>query len=202
MPNAAWRGGVDPDRVRTELERAVASSTREFETARSSPHPIPRSLALALALGEKPDERVSQAMVKLLQDRADPGQGQKPEELAAARTKQAAEFQKATAGASEFALAWAVFHAAAMVVHPTPADLVFYDGLLRGRQSDPLYIETLLLRRLADRGVRRVRHGVASRSGSTGSRGGSLRRAGIQPAAVVLTTPSLARYGRTGASPG
>ncbi len=146
-----WRGGVDPDRVRTELERAVASSTREFETARSSPHPIPRSLALALALGEKPDERVSQAMVKLLQDRADPGQGQKPEELAAARTKQAAEFQKATAGASEFALAWAVFHAAAMVVHPTPADLVFYDGLLRGRQSDPLYIETLLLRRLADR---------------------------------------------------
>ena len=94
---------------------------------------------------------MAQALTKLLQDRADPGQGLKPDDLVAARAKQVGEFEKATQGASKFSLARAIFQAAAADVDPTPADLVFYDGLLRGRQPDPLYIETLLLRRLADR---------------------------------------------------
>ncbi len=147
---ASWRGGGDPDRVRADLAAAQGAATRDFEASRSFPHPVPRSLALAQALGERPDDRVAQAMARLLQDRAAPGDGLKPEELAAARAKQLAEFPKAVRGSSEFALAWAVFQAAAAAVRPTPADLVFFDGLLRDRQPDPLYVETWLLRRLAD----------------------------------------------------
>jgi hypothetical protein len=147
---AAWRGGGDPDRIRTDLAADQGAATRDFEANRSFPHPVPRSLALALALGEQPDDRIAQAMTRLLQDRAAPAEGLKPEELAAARGKQLAEFQKAAQGSTEFALAWAVFQAAAAAVRPTPADLVFFDGLLRDRQPDPLYVETWLLRRLAD----------------------------------------------------
>jgi len=146
-----WGRGGDPDRIRTELTTAIGPLTRDFEAAQSSPHPVPRSLAMAFALGEKPDERVSLAMAKLIQERSDPGAGLKPEELAAARAKQVADFQTVASGATEFALARAVFDAAATAVRHTPADLVFLDGLLRVRQPDPLYVETLLLRRLADR---------------------------------------------------
>ena len=141
---------ADPARIHAELTRVLESLSRDYEAARSLPHPVPRSLALAAALGEKSDERVSLAMTKLLEDRADPGEGLKPDELAAARAKQLVEFQKATAGSSDFAFAQAIFHATTSS-RQMPTELIFLDKLLRVRQPDPLYIETLLLRRLADR---------------------------------------------------
>ena len=145
----SWRGGGDAERIHNQLTKEMESLTRDYETARLFPHPAPRSLALAFAFAEKPDERASLAMTKLLQERADPGAGLKPEDLAAARAKQVAEFQKATAGSSDFAFAQAVFHAANSA-RQMQAELIFLDNLLRVRQPDPLFVETLLLRRLAD----------------------------------------------------
>ncbi len=146
----SWCAGGDLDRIHNHLTKEMESLTSDYETARLLPHPVPRSLALAFALGEKLDERVSLAMAKFLEDRADPGEGLKAEDLAAARAKQVAEFQKATAGSSDFAFAQAVFHAANSA-RQMPAELIFLDNLLRVRQPDPLFVETLLLRRLADR---------------------------------------------------
>jgi hypothetical protein len=146
----SWRAGGDPARIHAELTNIVESLSRDYETARTLPHPVPRSLALAATVGEKSDERVSLAMTKLLEARADPGEGLKPDELAAARAKQLVEFQKATAGSSDFAFAQVIFQAVT-ASRQTPVELVFLDNLLRARQPDPLYIETLLLRRLADR---------------------------------------------------
>ncbi len=146
---AAWRGGADPDRLRDDWTAAREVAIRELDAERSFAHPGPRSLALAEAMGEPTDDRVAQAMTKLLRDRADPGAGLKPEDLAAARARSIAEFRKAAEGSSPIALAGSVFRAAADAVRPSPADLQFLDGLLRDRQPDPLFVETWLLRRLA-----------------------------------------------------
>ena len=149
LAESSWRGGADPERVRAELAARQAALAREFEAERSFPHPVPRSLALAGALGEPPDDRIALALTKLLRDRADPGVGLKPDELAAARARALAEFQKVAEGSGDFALARAVFQAAAAAPRPSPGDLQFLDGLLAGRQPEPRYVETWLLRRLA-----------------------------------------------------
>jgi hypothetical protein len=146
----SWRGGGDSARIQAALTTVSESLSRDYDAARLLPHPEPRSLALAAALGEKSDERASLAVAKLIRDRADSGEGLKPDELVAARAKQVSEFQKATAGSSDFAFAQAIFHATTSAWH-MPAELVFFDKLLRVRQPDPLYIETLLLHRLAKR---------------------------------------------------
>ena len=125
-----WRDGADPARIHAELTRVLESLSRDYEAARSRPHPVPRSLALAATLGEKSDERTSLAMTKFLEDRADPGEALKPDELAAARAKQLVEFQKATSGSSGFAFAQAIFHATTSS-RQTPTELIFFDKLLR-----------------------------------------------------------------------
>jgi hypothetical protein len=147
----AWRGGGDARRIEERWKAALGPLTREFDQSRTLPHPVPRSLALASAFGEKPDDRASEAVAKLLKDRADTLAGPKPAEADAAIAKLSDEFHKATRPATEFALASAVIQSVRPDVQPVPADVVFLDGLLRARQPEPLYVETLLLRRLSAR---------------------------------------------------
>jgi len=166
-----WRGGVDPARIQQDRMGDLAISQKLLETIQATPRPRPVSLAMAAAHGWKQNPAVSNVVTDLLAKRAAsakpaaPGattpETAKPEaakaEGAAAKAGAAkpepgetvGTFVEKTRDASMFDLAGAIFDAARKT-EPTRETILFLDGLLRDQQPEPLYVETLFLRQLAD----------------------------------------------------
>ncbi len=146
---SAWRSGGDAGTLRDRWLAEADKLAPMIDRVRIIPHPSPRSLALTVSLGARPDEAIAAALADLLATRDMIPTGSKPEEIEAARAKRLADFAAKVKDKSDVALALAVFEAAAALDRPTPENILFLDGLLRARQPDPISIETRFLRRLA-----------------------------------------------------
>ncbi len=153
-----WRGGMWNAR-QDGFKKDLADLNLELDQARAMTHPKPRSLAAAVALGEKPagswlvPTPVADALNKLLFELND----KKLLTLTDEKSPQFAEkkklldaFPKAIEGKPDFDLALAVFQAAVGDPNPTPEEIRLLDELLKARQPRPGYVETLFLRRLAE----------------------------------------------------
>jgi hypothetical protein len=142
---AQWRGGVDPAQVRGSLKQALLQ-LQKHRAEIKPPLPEARSLAQAVALGERPDEALTASCKEVLAQ-LPALQGLKAEEAAKARAKLGEELQAKLKGKSAFAVAWSAVELAATDGPPSADQLRLLDGLLP--RDRPAYVETLLLRALA-----------------------------------------------------
>lgn len=145
-----WRGAADPAPVRAVLAAALAALRPRFEPLRSFPRPRPASLALEEAAGRTPDAAAFTALKALLATRAAPAAGQKAAEAEAEATRSIAGFFGTLKPTTDFDLDAAAFRLAADPREPDRATLGFLARVLRTRHERPLYVETEVLRRLAD----------------------------------------------------
>jgi hypothetical protein len=143
----SWRGGVNPDQVRQNLQDRLNSLRQQ--AARVPPRPPPYSLALAAAGGEKPDEALTEAVATWLSQAEGQTRNLPLDKAEEARGKLVAMSGETLKAKSAFALAWAVFEAAVSDPSPTPERIRLLDSLLRARQPQPLFVETVFLHRLA-----------------------------------------------------
>ena len=144
-----WRAGVPEAAIRRDLASRLPDFQRRLDLAQALPEPQPRSLGLAESLGWKPDAAVAATVRELLVKRAEALQSAKPGQAEAAECALVADFAKKTSTTPDRDLAWAVFGAAADDNDPRPETIRFLDGLLEARQPQPLFVESLFLRRLA-----------------------------------------------------
>jgi hypothetical protein len=147
---------VDAASLNGQLGERLADIERnEARDLAQVPHPPARSLAVALARGEKPPEiQAVEALRGLAKEAVEVAAEAKKAKDPAAVT---AAFQKKLDAVRKpfekkpFALHWVVFEAAADDPALDADRLRFYAGRLTDwDQDDPRYAETLLLRRLAD----------------------------------------------------
>lgn len=145
-----WRGGVDADRARADLKARLDVLRARDERIRSNiPRPSPRSLALAVVAGAKPDATlVADLKAVVIGIEQIPRDG-KPEDAAKAKQKLLQDFQTKHKAKSYFDIAYAVFETLADETEPTAEVVLALDGLLLQRQTAPIYIETYFVRQLA-----------------------------------------------------
>lgn len=145
-----WRGGVDLTRVQNDLRDRLEQLKNQFALAQSLiPQPQPRSLALAVALGQKPDSGVTKDLQDLLTTIDQQAREMKPEDAEKAKPKLLQAFFEKIKAKTHFDLAWAAFQVAADEVVPSRDNIRFLDQLLQRQQPQPKYVETLFLHRLA-----------------------------------------------------
>jgi hypothetical protein len=141
-----WRSGVADDLVRKDLEKEIAELKRQDALARAELPPLPRrSLAQAIAQGQKPNPATKEALKKLLSRLEEAGPNPKAEEakmLLEERKKFLKDKDK-----DELDVAAAVFDEA-LPSSSRPKRLQFLYELLREVQPEPRYVETLWLYRL------------------------------------------------------
>jgi carboxypeptidase family protein len=134
-----WRSGVSGARNQANRSRQADISVRSFEELVRRQQVEPYSLRLAVAQGRQPDQEVVAALAKAMA-------AQGPE-----AAKAVAAFAAATQGKSPFDVAWPVFQQALADPAPTAERIAWFDGLLHPTEPEPRFIETLCLRRLAQR---------------------------------------------------
>lgn len=145
-----WRGGIDITRVQNDLKDRLEQLKSQAELARGlMPQPQPRSLALAFALGQKPDRTVSKDLQDLLTTVEQQAREMKPEEAEKAKPKLAQAFLEKIKNKTHFDLAWAAFELIADEANPSRDVIRFLDQLLLRQQPQPRYVETWFLHRLA-----------------------------------------------------
>jgi hypothetical protein len=133
--------GVDASEMTARLARAETRLKKVRE-----PLPDAPSLGLMAALGRPPDPEVA----ALLKDQLDPDRTAPPD--TARPTPSAAppvSLTEALKGKTSYDVAAAVFELAADDPAPRPERLRLLDAVLRAREPQPQYAETLWLRRLA-----------------------------------------------------
>jgi hypothetical protein len=152
-----WRGGMDLERLKRDLEggqgpvdrfQEQLKQAREFFLGSSRPLSEVRSLTLAQALGQKPDPAVVAAVKETLVKAADISKG-KPEEVNAALKKLIDEFKEKYKG-KQFDVACATFEQAKDDANPTADKIRFLASLLQAQDPQPRYVETLAIYRWAD----------------------------------------------------
>jgi hypothetical protein len=145
-----WRGGVDPARIRQDRIANLSTYQKVREMVQTTAQPKPASLAMAAAQGWTQDPAISAAVNDLLAKHAAPvAPSGSPAKAANTEAADAvAAFAEKTQGASMPDLAGACFDAARQA-QPTRETILFLDRVLRDRQPEPLFIETLFLRQLA-----------------------------------------------------
>lgn len=168
-----WRAGLDPTWIQDDLKDRLDRLQQQLARAKAFAQPEPRSLAMAAAQGEKPDDGVMAAVKELLA-KAGETSTLKPDEAEKARAKLIAECidklkdksqlqpKPAAAAKSEgtaapkpgpathFEVAWAAFELAAADPNPSLENIGILARLLRAHQPQPRYVETLFLQRLAE----------------------------------------------------
>jgi hypothetical protein len=150
-----WRGGAETT-ARERLDARRKELQQQLERGRQIPAPInPRSLGIALALGQKPDDDVTIALKKLILLRNAPLGDRKPDDVKKTIAEAQADFLTKTKDRSDFALAWAAFEAVA-ADRPRPGTFRFLDSVLaearvaRKLLPQPLFAETSFLQDLAE----------------------------------------------------
>jgi hypothetical protein len=150
----AWRGGAGLAAVESDQLAAFAALQAEIARARTVPHPEPQSLALAAAFGASGDPALEKGLRALRTKLAAPPQDPRPGEGARERVQLARAFASQVEGLSTFARGQPVFEMVAADEDPTPEKLIPLEAVLRHRtELQPRYVETLLLRRLAEMGA-------------------------------------------------
>jgi hypothetical protein len=178
----AWRGGVKAELVQERLAASLALARRQLELQEKWPRPQPASLASALALGEPKDDALADTIREFLSRSLQQTHGLKADEAEKVRAALLADFrEKALAKVSDFALAWAAFQTAANDPAPQRETLQTLDRLLRFRQPRPQFVETLLLRDLAESQVTRKPAIVRQCLRAVGLGQKALARQAIQP---------------------
>lgn len=142
---SAWRNGADPNRLRPELEQTIGRCEALFEKLTAVSFPRAVSLALERALGRQAAPEVAQAIRDLVAKRATLPPAEKPMDAEAADARLIAEFFSGLKSATDFDLASAVLEASASSREPSADLIAFLDRLLRVRQPQPLYVESLRL---------------------------------------------------------
>src|SRR5262249_24065146 len=131
-------------------DKRPSSKTKLRKPGRGVPHPPARSLALAGAQGQKPDPAVGVAVRDLLVKVAEQTRTAKPEDADKITKQLADELLAKLKGKSHFELAWAAFESAVNEPNPTSHTIRLHDYLVHSQQPQPQYVETLVLRRLAN----------------------------------------------------
>jgi hypothetical protein len=146
-----WRGdmGPDPERIKQTLEADLREFKRQLQQAQSVRRPEPRSLAQAVARGRQADPKVVDALKDLLAKLGELA-AMKPEEAKKAQDKLLGDFLVKMKKQPHFDLAWAAFEQALADDNPTPEKIRLLDDMLVAQQSQPQYVETLALHRLAE----------------------------------------------------
>ncbi len=144
----SWRAGADAARIEAFLEAELATFGKYQEKLRATPRPDPHSLAVLIAAGVEPDPALVsevQALAKRL-TLASTGAAS-----GAVEKKPSADEGPLTAAkdASDRDLALAVVRVAAELPEPSSKVVIALDNLLKARGA-PQFVETLVLRRLAD----------------------------------------------------
>jgi hypothetical protein len=145
-----WAEGRDVGRALKDFEEQLALIMQAPGAPPALP-PAANSLGLAAALGNRPDAElatlVRRLLAAVLQAQAP---GHTPQEAEKARLAAQAEFVEKCKGKSDFQVADAVFAAAAGEEGSRPPGIRFLNTLLAQVQPRPLFMETLLLRQLAN----------------------------------------------------
>jgi hypothetical protein len=145
-----WRGGVDADRVRTDLKARLDVLRARDERIRAVlPRPTPRSLAFAVGMGMKPDPAVLTDLKAVVLGFEQIPKGAKPEDATKAKQKLLTDFQTKHKAAPYFDIAYAVFETLADETELTAEIVLALDGILLQRQPAPTYIETYFVRQLS-----------------------------------------------------
>jgi hypothetical protein len=147
---SAWRGGEALGTVESEQLAAFETVLGEIAKARTVPRPEPQSLALAADFGETADPVMDKGLralqAKLKGAARDPKTGEPREHL-----ELASAFATQIEGLPAFARARPVFEAVTAEERPTRETLLPLEAVLRHRtELQPRYVETLVLRRLAE----------------------------------------------------
>jgi len=145
-----WRGGRAPEEIQSDLRAHLEKLRGELRSGHATlPDANPFSLA-QLNDGQPLADAATarKALKKLLDDVAAKTQNQPPEKAAAARSSLIDAFGDKTKKLPDAAIAVATVDE--LTDRPPAAKRVkLLDDVLRRRQPQPLYVETLLLRRLA-----------------------------------------------------
>ncbi|WP_406695657.1 carboxypeptidase regulatory-like domain-containing protein [Singulisphaera sp. Ch08] len=156
---ADWRGGVDLARIRQDRMANISIYEQLLTKIQSTAQPKPTSLAMAATQGWNQDQAVAAAVNDWIAKQAAPAKVETPEAAKAVSTKSetakpgtvdtAAALDAKIKGASMLDLAGAIFHAASEA-EPSRETILLLDGLLKDQQPEPLFVETLFLRQLAE----------------------------------------------------
>ena len=143
---ARWRAGIPV----AQVERDLADQWDRFQRRLAEARALPRLPVRTLAGEPKPDEKVRTALRDLLAKvrAAERAPGAKPEEVKQTRAKLVEEFLSQVKEISPVMLAQAAWDQAAD--DPDAETIRLLDHLLRARQPQPEYVETLFLRRLVE----------------------------------------------------
>jgi hypothetical protein len=146
-----WRGGANADQVQRDLAKEMADLDVQARNARGAdPRIEPRSLARAMPVAPKALVPLKEELKKILATLGPPLPGVKPEEAAAALLKSRKDFLAKFEKKTPADLAWVLFDTAVQENTPVADRIHFLADLLQEAQSKPLFVETLLLRRLDD----------------------------------------------------
>ncbi len=140
---ADWRGGADAATLQRERLAELTPLTERLKQGRTVPHPEPRSLALAAALGARPDAAVAGVLRDFFKKPAVPAKPGEPD-------KALADLIEALKPQPHLDVASAAFAHLAANAAPAPEKVRLLDDVLRAQESEPRFVETLFLRRLAD----------------------------------------------------
>ncbi len=142
-----WRGGVPRVEIDARRLAPLESIEQALGRIRRPLRPAPGSLELARSFGAKPDAALVADLDKILKARADKSKPLKPDD----ERKLVDDWYARAAAKGDFPFAWAVVEAAAADPAPSPQSLVFLDDLLARKFPNPTSVETMSIRRLADR---------------------------------------------------
>ncbi len=146
-----WRQGGDPAAIQRRVQNQLQRFQQEQTAAQqATPQPAPRSLAEVAPGSSKTFGKTTAALDELLSQFSAQTASLPADKAAAVKNKLIAAFEEKTKDAPASELAAAVFHAALEQTMPTPDTLRLLDSLLRRRQAQPQYAETMFLRWLVE----------------------------------------------------
>ncbi len=146
-----WRGGLgnDPERTRKALEGDRQNVQGQLDAVGLSP-PAPQSLVVEGKRGNTPDPAIGDAVKSLVKLRLSQPENAKPDDIEKAVGKPRQELLDKLKGKPHYDLAAAAWAEALADEVPTLDKIKFLDDLLRRQAAEPVYVETLFLRRLVD----------------------------------------------------
>ncbi|HWG44850.1 MAG TPA: carboxypeptidase-like regulatory domain-containing protein, partial [Gemmataceae bacterium] len=146
-----WRGNYDPERVQTELQDQRTRLQKEMDQARRAISRPDTVRSLALVSQKRPADNAFIADLKnLLLQMEVQTQGLKEDKAEGIKSKLTNAFLDKAKGRTALELAQAIFAVGVADPNPRPQRIRLLWQLVATRQPQPVYVETLFLRRLAD----------------------------------------------------
>ena len=146
----AWRSGASEQVIEKDLGDQLEQLKRHWGEVRKRAHPQPRTLGLESMLGFKPDLALAEELRVLVDALIEATLNTKDAEAAKSQNTKIEAFLNRPKPLDDRNLAWAVFLTATADPRPSPEKILLLDGILRKRHREPLYLETLALRRAAE----------------------------------------------------